>query len=55
MCTEGDEVIGGWRRLYNKELRNLYSSPSIIRMLIVNNNNFYYLQLILRATGCKTL
>jgi hypothetical protein len=28
-----DEVIGGWRKLHNEELHNLYSSPSIIRML----------------------
>jgi hypothetical protein len=28
-----DEVMGGWRKLHNKELRNLYSSPSIIRMI----------------------
>jgi hypothetical protein len=26
---ERDEVIGGWRKLHNEELRNLYSSPSI--------------------------
>jgi hypothetical protein len=26
------EVIGGWRKRHNEELRNLYSSPSIIRM-----------------------
>jgi hypothetical protein len=26
-----DEVTGGWRKLHNEELRNLYSSPSIIR------------------------
>jgi hypothetical protein len=30
---ERDEVIGGWRKLHNEELRNLYSSPSIIRMV----------------------
>jgi hypothetical protein len=24
-----DEVTGGWRKLHNEELRNLYSSPSI--------------------------
>jgi hypothetical protein len=24
------EVMGGWRKLHNKELRDLYSSPSII-------------------------
>jgi hypothetical protein len=28
-----DEVKGGWRKLHNKELHNLYSSPSIIRMI----------------------
>jgi hypothetical protein len=28
-----DEVIGGWRKLHNKELHNLHSSPSIIRMI----------------------
>jgi hypothetical protein len=26
-----DEVRGGWRKLYNEELRDLCSSPSIIR------------------------
>jgi hypothetical protein len=25
-------VIGGWRKLHNEELHNLYSSPSLIRM-----------------------
>jgi hypothetical protein len=28
-----DEVIGGWRKPHNEELRDLYSSPSIIRIL----------------------
>jgi hypothetical protein len=28
-----DEVIGGWRKLHNGELQNLYCSPSIIRMI----------------------
>jgi hypothetical protein len=27
-----DEVTGGWRKLHNEELHNLYSSPSIIRV-----------------------
>jgi hypothetical protein len=27
-----DEVTGGWRKLHNEELRDLYSSPSIIGM-----------------------
>jgi hypothetical protein len=28
-----DEVTGGWRRLHNEKLRDLYSSPSIIRII----------------------
>jgi hypothetical protein len=28
-----DEVTGDWRKLHNEELRRLYSSPSIIRMI----------------------
>jgi hypothetical protein len=28
-----DEVIGGWRKLHNEELHNLYYSPSVIRMI----------------------
>jgi hypothetical protein len=27
------EVTGEWRKLHNKELRDLYSSPSIIRII----------------------
>jgi hypothetical protein len=26
-------VTGGWRKLHNEELRDLYSSPSIIRKI----------------------
>jgi hypothetical protein len=28
-----DGVAGGWRKLNNEELHNLYSSPSIIRII----------------------
>jgi hypothetical protein len=28
-----DEVTGGWRELHNEELRDLYFSPSIIRII----------------------
>jgi hypothetical protein len=28
-----DGVTGGWRKLHNEELHNLYSSPSIIRIM----------------------
>jgi hypothetical protein len=27
------EVTGVWRKLHNEELHNLYSSPSIFRMI----------------------
>jgi hypothetical protein len=30
---ERDGVAGGWRKLRNEELHNLYSSPSIIRII----------------------
>jgi hypothetical protein len=26
-------MTGGWRKLYNKELINLYPSPSVIKMI----------------------
>jgi hypothetical protein len=28
-----DEMTGGWRKLHNDELHNLYSSPCVIRMI----------------------
>jgi hypothetical protein len=28
-----EEVTGEWRKLHNKELHDLYSSPSVIRMI----------------------
>jgi hypothetical protein len=28
-----DEVTGSWRKLHNEELRGLYSSPSIVRVI----------------------
>jgi hypothetical protein len=30
---KGNEVTGGWRKLPNEELHDLYSSPSIIRII----------------------
>jgi hypothetical protein len=30
---ERDELIGGWGKLYNEELHNLYSQPNKIRMI----------------------
>jgi hypothetical protein len=28
-----EEVVGGWRRLHNEELHNLYTLPDIIRVM----------------------
>jgi hypothetical protein len=30
---EREELAGGWRRLHNEELHNLYPSPTIIRLM----------------------
>jgi hypothetical protein len=29
-----EEVAGGWRRLCNEELHNLYTSPNIMQVMI---------------------
>jgi hypothetical protein len=31
--SKREEVAGGWRRLHNEELHNMYTSPSIIRVV----------------------
>jgi len=32
-----EEATAGWRKLHNEELHNLYSPPSIIRMIWVGH------------------
>jgi hypothetical protein len=34
---KSDEVSGEWRKLHNKELHDLYSSPSVIRMFTLRS------------------
>jgi hypothetical protein len=31
--SKREEVVGGWRRLHNEELHNLYASSNIIRVI----------------------
>jgi hypothetical protein len=31
--SKREEVAGGFRRLHNEELLNLYASPNVIRMI----------------------
>jgi hypothetical protein len=39
--SKRDEVTGQWRKLHNEELRDFYSSPSIIRMFkSIGNERF---------------
>jgi hypothetical protein len=33
LAPKRDEVMEGWRKLHNEELRDLYSSPSLIRII----------------------
>ena len=30
---ERDEVTGGWRKLHNEELNDIYSLPNIVRVI----------------------
>jgi hypothetical protein len=46
-----DGVMGGWRKLHNKELHNLYSSPSIIR--IIKLRRMKWARLVAYTFECK--
>jgi hypothetical protein len=58
-----EEVEGGWRRLYNEELYNLYSSQNIIRVIksrsmrgarMGNIRNTYKVLVEIEETSWKT-
>jgi hypothetical protein len=48
-----DEVTGEWRKLHNEELRDLYSSPSIIR--IIKSRRMRWARHVARMGGRGTL
>jgi hypothetical protein len=48
-----DEMTEGWRKLHNEELRDLYSSPSIIR--IMKSRNIRLAGYVARVGGEKEL
>jgi hypothetical protein len=38
--TKREELAGGWRRLYNEELHDLYASPNIDRVIKENETEW---------------
>jgi hypothetical protein len=48
-----DEVTGGGRKIHNEELRDLYSSPSIIR--IIKSRRLRWVGHVARMREKKTL
>jgi hypothetical protein len=49
-------VVGGWRRLHNEELCNLYTSPNIIRAIESRKmrNTVFWLEILMEGTTWKT-
>jgi hypothetical protein len=50
-----DEVTGGWRKLHNEELHNLYPSPSIMRMHNEELHNLYSSPSIMRMIKSRRM
>jgi hypothetical protein len=48
-----EEVTGGWRRLHNEELRNLYVSPNIIR--VIKSRRIKWAELVARLKEMRNL
>jgi hypothetical protein len=49
-----DEMTGGWRKLYNEELHNLYSSPSIIISRIIKSRRMQWVGPVARMVESRT-
>jgi hypothetical protein len=47
--------VGGWRRLHNEELHNLYTSPSIIRVIKSRRMRNVYNILVEKHEGKRPL
>jgi hypothetical protein len=52
-----EELAGGWRRLHNEELRNVYASPSIIRVIKSKRMRFagHVTRIVQVRNACNTL
>jgi hypothetical protein len=46
-----DEVIGGWRKLHDEELPNMYCSPSIITSRIIKSRRMRWAAYVARMGG----
>jgi hypothetical protein len=46
-----DDVTGGWRKLHNEELHDLYSSPSIIRIIKLAKSTNHKRSIIILRLG----
>jgi hypothetical protein len=51
--TKKYEVMRGWRKLHNKELHNLYSSPGII--IIIKSRRMRWTELVVRISERRAL
>jgi hypothetical protein len=51
--TEREEVTGGWRRLHNDDLRNLYASPNIIR--VINSRRIRWARYVARMGAMRNV
>jgi hypothetical protein len=52
-----EQVGGGWRRLHNKELHNLYASPNVVRVIKARRIRWaaYVARMGAIINVCKTL